>query len=89
MEPPLILRYNTCSGVDTPTINTPNEKTALLGAGPYNKCSINDVECDNVSDERQVLEESELHKAKDFQLIHVPKGAVSRIIWYNNIIYPC
>ena len=64
-----------CSGVDTPTNNSPNwdEKTPLLGP---NKYSI-DVECENVSDDRAELDESEQHKAKDFQLIHVPKGAVS------------
>ena len=69
-----------CSGVDTPTVNGPNynEKTPLLSVDP-NKCSI-DVECENVSDEQEALEELELHKAKDFQLIHVPKGAVSLII---------
>ena len=71
--------------MDTPTVNGPNynEKTPLLGVGP-NKSSI-DVECENVSDEREVLEESELHKAKDFQLIHVPKGAVSLTSHNNNI----
>ena len=74
--------------MDTLTINGPNynEKTPLLGAGP-NKCSI-DVECENVSDERQALEESELHKAKDFQLIHVPKGAVSRTSHDKIITFP-
>lgn len=70
--------------MDTPTINATNsynEKTPLLGSGPSNKsCSV-DVECENVSNEKQALEESELHKAKDFQLIHVPKGAVSNYLW--------
>jgi hypothetical protein len=70
--------------VDTPTNNDYNEKTPLLGAGP-NKCNI-DVECEVVSDEREALEESELHKAKDFQLIHVPKGAVSLTVNTNIIV---
>lgn len=74
----------TCSDVDTSTVKGPNnysEKTPLLGADPNTKHSIN-VECrENASDEREaVLEESELHKAKDFQLIHVPKGAVSLLL---------
>ena len=45
-----------------------NEKTPLIGSAEYG------VETEvNCSD----LESSEQHKAKDFQLIHVPKGAVS------------
>ena len=30
------------------------------------------------SEQREDIETSEQHKAKDFQLIHVPKGAVSK-----------
>ena len=73
-----ILHNTLHSGVDTPTTK---ETTPLLGAGP-NKCN-NDVECEAVSDEPEALEESELHKAKDFQLIHVPKGAVSLLTKYS------
>ena len=60
----------------TPTLTarTPScsEKTPLL------QSSVN-YEYDGgvINDEREDLENSEQHKAKDFQLIHVPKGAVS------------
>lgn len=58
--------------VDDPMRNA--EKTPLLGSPDRTV----DVECEDVScGGREALEESELHKAKDFQLIRVPKGAVS------------
>lgn len=65
-----------------PCVTSPscNEKSPLLsqasslnGGGSYTEDGsvASGDSCD--------LEVSELHKAKDFQLIHVPKGAVSQI----------
>ena len=74
----------------TPTVTSPscNEKSPMLASGEtYSNtfaCSaIGDGEAAGVSeaaeceDEKVPLLSSEQHKAKDFQLIHVPKGAVS------------
>ena len=71
-------RFCPNSSVNTPTLDAvafikDEEKASLLGS-PNGSVQ---VECENVSGEKEAVDVSELHKAKDFQLIHVPKGAVS------------
>ena len=65
--------YSTSLGA-TPIAKDANysEKSPLLS--PNKRCSAQ-VECENVSADSENA--SNQHLAKDFQLIHVPKGAVS------------
>ena len=69
----ILIPSRSISGQGTPptvTVRHPgcNEKTPLISSAEYG------VE---IKANRKDIESSEQHKAKDFQLIHVPKGAVS------------
>ena len=69
----------------TPTVTSPSctEKSPLLGPSGdvFSYTHSNEKEGaaadEGESTDREGLLASEQHKARDFQLIHVPKGAVS------------
>ena len=72
-----------------PTVTSPSctEKSPLLASGAvfsYTHSSAKEAAAadEGESADREDLLTSEQHKAKDFQLIHVPKGAVSE--WINS-----
>ena len=81
--------------LDSECISSPvaGEKSRLLAANSNAEVyypTISDVEAGCEAERKRSLEQSDKHRNKDFQLIHVPEGAVSvgMDIWEGGSNFP-